>query len=733
MSTTSPGISWPRQSGSERGLAVNLRRFKDSAPLAALLIFAGALYLWGLSRNGYANTYYAAAVQAGTHSWKAFLFGSLDAANYITVDKPPASLWLMEISSRVFGFSSFSMLLPQALEGIAAVALLYAAVKRWFGRRAALLSGLILAITPVAALMFRFNNPDALLVLLLVVAGYALTRALEVGSTRWLAIAGSALGFAFMTKELEAFLVLPAFALVYLVGAAGPLRRRTWQLVVAGGALLLSAGWWVGLVELWPASSRPYIGGSTDNSVLELIFGGNGLDRISSAGAGPGGGFSGSSGIFRLFNAELGGQISWLLPAALIALVAGAVWTVRRKRTDHHRTALLLWGGWLVVSGAIYSFMTGVIHPYYTNTLAPPIAVLVGVGATVLWRRRERLAARMVLAAMLAASAAWSYALLDRSSSWHPWLRFAILIGGAVAVVGICAGRRAKNSTRRAVATVGLLAALAGPAAYTFSAMTTAQAGGNPTAGPVVASARGFPGGGGPPPGGGGAAAPGPGGGATAPAPGSGATAPGPTRGATGSGAASGASAAGPAGGGASVSGALRSLLRQSSSRYTWVAATSSAQTAASLELSTGKPVMAIGGFNGRDPSITLARFEQLVAKGKIHYYVSGGGFGGGPGGAGGGGGGLPGAGPPAGGGLPPGALPGGGPPPGSLPGGGPPPGALPGGGSSSGGGVAGRGLPGGGRGSAVESQIQSWVASHYKSTTAGGTTVYDLTQPKAS
>ncbi len=715
MSTTSPGIPWPRESGRERGSVINLRRFKDSAPLATLLIFTGVVYLWELSHNGYANSYYAAAVQAGTHSWKAFLFGSLDASNYITVDKPPASLWLMEISSRVFGFSSFSMLLPQALAGIASVGLLYASVKRWFGRPAALLAGLVLAITPVAALMFRFNNPDALLVLLLVVAGYALTRALEAGSTRWLALAGSVVGFAFLTKELEAFLVLPAFALVYLVAAPVPLRRRVWQLAVAGGALVLSAGWWVALVELWPASSRPYIGGSTDNSILQLIFGPNGLDRISSAGAGPGGGFSGSSGILRLFNSELGGQISWLLPAAVIALLAGAVWTFRRERTDHHRTALLLWGGWLAVAGAVYSFMTGVIHPYYTNTLAPAIAVLVGVGATVAWRRRERLAARMVLSAMLAATAIWSYALLDRSPNWHPWLRFSILVGAALAVVGICAGRRLKDSMRPAVATVGLLAALAGPAAYTLSAVANAETGPNPSAGPAAASAQGLPGGtqagripGSFRPGSGSGAV----GGAGAP---SGGGAP----------AGGGGSAPAGAGGGAdSVSGALRSLLVRGSSRYTWVAATSSAQTAASLELSTGKSVMAIGGFSGRDPSTTLGRFEQLVAQGKIHYYVSGGGAGGAPGGGAfpGGGGGAPGGGAFPGGGAPPSGFPGGGPPPGGLPGGGPPAGGL-----------AGRGAPGGSPASAVESQIQSWVSSHYKSTTVNGTTVYDLTQPKAS
>ncbi len=662
MSTTTPEARLPRP------ISVDVRRYKAAAPLAALLGLTAALYLWALTRNGYANPYYAAAVQAGTHSWKAFLFGSLDAANYITVDKPPASLWLMELPSRVFGFSSLSMLLPQALEGIAAVALLYATVKRWFGRRAALLSGLVLALTPVAALMFRFNNPDALLVLLLVAGAYALTRALENGSTRWLAFTGGLIGFAFLTKELEAFLVLPAFALAYLVAAPVRLRRRLWQLCVAGGALVLSGGWWVALVELWPAASRPYVGGSTTNNILQLIFGYNGLDRISSGGGGgPGGagGFSGSAGVLRLFNSILGGQISWLLPAAVVALVAGAVWTARRPRTDRTRAALMVWGGWLVVTAAVYSLMTGVIHPYYTNTLAPAIAVLVGVGAALLWRGRERFVARATLAGMLVATAIWSYVLLDRTPSWHPWLRFAILLGGLAAAAAIIAGRRVSGTLRPAVATVGILAALAGPLAYTLSAVASAETGANPTAGPAVASASGFPGA---PRGGGGGRA---------------------------------------VGAAQSVRHSLTALLTDNASRYTWVAATGSAQSASSLELATGKSVMAIGGFSGTDPAITLARFKQLVSEGKIHYYVSGGGFGGGPGGAG------------------PGGPPGGG----SLGRFGPPPagGVFPGGFGARG------GFPGGGSsaGRSVENQIQSWVSSHFKSETVGGQTVYDLSQPK--
>ena len=177
--------------------------------LLVLLLATAALYLWALGSAGWANDYYAAAVQAGTQDWKAWLFGSLDAGNAITVDKPPAALWVMVLSGRIFGFSAFTMLLPQALMGVSAVAVLYATVRRTSGSAAGLIAGAVLALTPVAALMFRFNNPDALLVLLMVVAAYCVVRATETASTRWIALAGCAMGFAFLTKMLQAFLVVP--------------------------------------------------------------------------------------------------------------------------------------------------------------------------------------------------------------------------------------------------------------------------------------------------------------------------------------------------------------------------------------------------------------------------------------------------------------------------------------------------------------------------------------------
>ncbi|WP_329484411.1 glycosyltransferase family 39 protein [Kribbella sp. NBC_01484] len=287
-----------------------------------LLIGTAFLYLWNLTASSEGNSFYAAAELAGTQSWKAWLFGSLDAGNAITVDKPPAALWVATAFARIFGFNSFTVLAPQALMGIAAVGLLYLTVKRLAGPAAGLIAGTTLALTPVAVLMFRFNNPDALLVLLMVAAAYFVVRSLDKASARWLALAGVAIGFAFLTKMMQAFLVLPAFGLVYLIAAPTSLRRRLLHLLGALGAVIVSAGWYVALVELWPASSRPDIGGSTNNSMLELALGYNGLGRLlGGSGNGGGGGngttgFGGSAGITRMFGDAFGTEISWLLPAA---------------------------------------------------------------------------------------------------------------------------------------------------------------------------------------------------------------------------------------------------------------------------------------------------------------------------------------------------------------------------------------------------------------------------------
>jgi 4-amino-4-deoxy-L-arabinose transferase-like glycosyltransferase len=614
--------------------------------LLALLVATGVLYLWGLGASGWANSYYSAAVQAGSQSWKAFFFGSSDAANSITVDKTPASLWAMALSARVFGVNAWSILVPQALMGVASVGLLAAAVRRWSGPAAGLIAGAVMASTPVAALMFRFNNPDALLVLLMVAGAYATVRAVQTGRTRWLVGAGALVGFGFLAKMLQALLVVPAFALAYLLAGPPKLGRRVGQLLLAGVALVVSAGWYVAVVELVPASMRPYVGGSQTNSILELTLGYNGLGRLNgeetgSVGGGRGGGW-GDTGWTRMFDAGQGGQIAWLLPAALILLVAGLVVTARAPRTDRVRAGFVLWGGWLLVTAGVFSFMQGIFHAYYTVALAPAVGALVGIGAVTLWRRRRNPFAALVLAATVAASAWWSCVLLGRSADFVPWLRWAVLAGGLLAAAGLLLAAfrlpaRVAGMAARAVgmaAALALAAVLAGPAAYAADTAATPHAGSIPSAGPMVAGGFAGPGRGdgtrGPWDGGlaPGGTPPGSPGGTVRLSPVPGGAVPGGAvpdgGGMHGGDAGTGGLLDGPA-----VSAQMRALLADGADSYTWVAATVGAQNAAGYQLATGEPVMAIGGFNGSDPSPTLAQFQRYVAEGRIHYFIGGAGSGG--------------------------------------------------------------------------------------------------------
>jgi len=586
--------------------------------LVGLLVATGLLYLWGLGASGWANAFYSAAAQAGSQSWKAFFYGSSDAASSITVDKTPAALWVTALSVRLFGLNSWSILVPQALEGVAAVGLLYATVRRWFSPTAGLLAGAVMAVTPVATLMFRFNNPDALLVLLLVAAAYATTRALERGSIRWLALAGALVGFGFLTKMLQALLVLPALALAYLVAAPGSVLRRLGQLLAAGAAMVVAGGWWVAVVELMPASARPYIGGSQTNSVLELALGYNGLgrltgDEVGSVGGGPGRGW-GITGLGRLFDAENGGQIAWLLPAALILLLFGLAVRWRAPRTDLGRAAYLIWGGWLVATGVVFSLMAGIFHAYYSVALAPAVGALVGMGGVDLWRRRAQPAARLVMAGTVAVTAWCAWVLLGRSPDWQPWLRPTVLVVGLAAAAVLAVRSSAVARLTAPAAVVGVAVAMAGPLGYSLNTAATPHTGAIPTAGPAVTGggfggpggfagprAGGFPGGGG----GRGFAFGGPGGGPT---------------GQTG--------ARGGMGGllNANTPGsALLALLEQDADSYTWVAATVGSNNASGYQLASGRSVMPIGGFNGSDPSPTLAQFQEYVQEGRIHYFIGGG------------------------------------------------------------------------------------------------------------
>ncbi len=467
-----------------------------------LLAATAALYLWNLSASGWANEFYAASAQAGSQSWKAWLFASLDAGNAITVDKPPAAMWVMGLSMRLFGVNSWALLVPQALMGVASVALLAAAVRRWFGPVAGLLAGAALALTPVAVLMFRFDNPDALLTLLLVAGAYTTVRAVESASWKWLALTGMLLGFGFLTKMMQAFLVLPGFALVYLIAAPTGLLKRLRDLLIGGLALVVSGGWFVLLVSLWPASSRPYIAGSTDNSLWQLAIGYNGFSRIfggggirGGGGGGGGGSFGGTSGLGRMFGDSFGLEVSWLLPAALVALVAILIGTLRAPRTDRTRAAAVLWGGWTLVTGLTFSYMSGIVHPYYAVALAPGIAALVAIGARVLWGRRDELAARAGLAAMVLVTGWWDFELLGRVS-WAPGLRWFVLVAGVAAGAALLAP---PAWLRRAGVVVVAAAAVAvtgtATSAWAVGTASTPHNGSIPTSGPAGVSTGGFGGG----------------------------------------------------------------------------------------------------------------------------------------------------------------------------------------------------------------------------------------------
>ncbi|GAA3142183.1 glycosyltransferase family 39 protein [Nonomuraea roseoviolacea] len=639
--------------------------------LWAVLAAAFVLYAWALS--GYANEYYAAAVLSGTKSWKAFFFGAVDAGSYITVDKPPFALWVMGLSARVFGFGTWSMLLPQAVAGVAAVALVHGGVLRAYGgvrqgHVAALLAAVVMTLTPITVAINRDNNPDTVLVLLLVLAAWFCLESLRTGRLRPLLLCALFVGLAFNTKMLQAYLVVPAFALAYLVCARGTVARRIGHLLAAGAVLAVSSAWWMVIVDLWPAGSRPYIGGSTDNSVRDLVIGYNGLGRIfgqggpgGSAGFGGGASFGGESGAGRLFNDIMAGQISWLLPFCALALAFAALtrWTARRAaaegaagdpdgapatspsdgvpgggdRDGASGAAWLVWGGWLAVHYVVFSFSSGTFHPYYTTAMAPAVAAITGMGGVLMWRafRRSRTWA-WVLPLAVAVTGGWSFAVLRRTPDFVPWLAWAVLAATVLAVAGLATAGlvlagRGRLAARVAVGALAatLVAGLAGPAAYAVSPLGSRVNGTNPTAGPS-AGRTGFGPMGGMPPGG---MPPGQYGAFRGRFPEG--TRP-PQDGQNGqepqADGRSGRMTGGPGGG---VGDSMVEYLLAHQGPAEWLVAVDSAQQASSIILSTGKPVIAMGGFTGSDPAMTVDRLKELVSSGRLRY-VLGGGDRGGPG-----------------------------------------------------------------------------------------------------
>ena len=634
-----------------------------------LAAVAALLNLWGLSRNGWANEYYAAAVRSMSTSWHDFLFASLDRSGVMTVDKPPLALWVQALSVRVFGYHPLSMLVPEALMGVASVLLLYDLVRRVFGRTAGFIAGLTLALTPITVAISRHNNPDALLVLCCVAALWFAVRGLQDGRLRWLLGAGVCVGLGFETKMGVALTVVPGIALAWLwTSPAGRGRLHALrQLLGAGAVMTLVAGAWPALVELTPAADRPWISGTADNRILSLIFEYNGLGRVDGQSGGPGGAggnmFGGTTGPLRLLNSALGGQAGWVLGFAIIA-GAGILMSSRLRPRDGRTAWLIAVGGAFLTTAVLFSFAGGIFHPYYVSLLAPFVAALTGAGAGQLIHGRVNV--RVIGPLAILAGVVTELVVSSRYPGQLSWLGAVLITVGVLASLALIllGGRRARLGAVAAAVSALLLA----PSVWAVDTLGHATSGTFPAGGPASAesggaggpgglpgSLRGGGGRGGAPAGaaplfGGSAAAPGGAGtgagtgtgeGSPGAAPGAGrSAAPGlPTGGAgAGTGArelpqaagapgafggfASGAGAAG--GGGAFGSEAgIEQVLSYVRSHGGGTIAVSSQSSAAQAIIRRNADVAGIGGFSGRESDVSVSWLAQEVSAGKIRWVLA--------------------------------------------------------------------------------------------------------------
>lgn len=597
--------------------------------LSAILLLAAFLNFYRLDREGYGNTYYAAAVKSMLESWHNVFFVSFDPGGFVSVDKPPLGFWIQTLSARLFGFSGLSILLPEALAGVLSVALLYVLARRVFGVPSGLLAALILAVTPVAVAVNRNNTIDSLLILILLAAMWAVLNAIDRGSLRWLLLGAVLVGLGFNIKMLQAFLVVPALGLAYLLGSRLSWRTRLGHLVLAGVVLAIVSLSWAVVVDLTPASQRPYVGSSSDNSALNLALGYNGLFRLlpsdwlpsgltgsfggrGGSGEAPQGGGRGMPGFgdsgpsaLRLFDTDLAGQIAWLLPLAALGFAAAWWQTRTRWPLNCRQTSLVLWGTWLATGFCFFSVATSftLMHRYYLAMMAPPIAALVGIGLPALWRDYRRPVDRSsrwqrlrgwLLPIAIAGTAALAAWILRDYPDQNAWLTPAILIAGLGSAVLLTLLRwrppagRVPSRLLPAVATVGLIAILTAPTVW--ASYTTWQ--GNNGALPAGGPDTGF----------------GPFGRPGARASGAAEALQGPRDG------------GGPGMGTADPT--LIAYLEQHQQGEKFLFATTSSMSASPYILATGLPVAALGGFSGGDPILTPDELAAMVERGEVRYFL---------------------------------------------------------------------------------------------------------------
>jgi 4-amino-4-deoxy-L-arabinose transferase-like glycosyltransferase len=558
------------------------------------VLTALVLNTWRLSANGFGNTYYAAAVRSMGRSWHNFFFGAFDPGGFITVDKPPLALWFQTASTKLFGFSNWSLLMPGALAGAAAVALLWVIVSRRYGTVAATVAASALALSPVNVGVARLNLPDPFMVFFLLASAWALLRSFDAERWgRWLVLAGLFFGAAFDAKMLAAAIPAPAFGLAVLLGSPGGWPHRCKRAAVLALAALAFALPWMTIVDLTPASARPYVGGSANNTERNLIIGYNGLGRVDGQGEGRGarrgdrdpdagaagfGGFFGDQpGTFRLFSAADGPQVAWLFPFGVLAALA-ALWHHRKSRAA--LGGIVLWIGWVALHFAVFSYAKGIFHSYYTSALAPGLAALVGIGAAAVLAEARRDRAWLAYAGGGAVVSAWlAVKLSRRAGPLLGWVAPAVVVLTMVTVIGLAAVAAVRRGRRYVAAPLaaGLVVLLLAPAAWAVNETTNRSLDAAPA---QNGFGRGF----------------GPGG----------------------------AEGFNPSTGNA----ALAKFLADHNTGQRWDLAVTSAMGAADLVATDNASVMALGGFSGSDPAATAASVAKMVENGEVRYFMPGNSFG---------------------------------------------------------------------------------------------------------
>ena len=558
-------MSFPRDQESLQWLA-QVRVHQHRLALAATLALSAFMNLFQVTREGYGNTYYAAAVKNMLTSWRNFFFVSFD-AGFVSVDKPPLGFWIQTASAKVFGFHGWSILLPQAIAGVLSVGLVYHLVRRAMGPAAGLIAALMLALTPISVAINRHNNLEGLLVLAILLATWAFVLATETGRLRWLILGAFLIGLGFNIKMLEAILVLPACFLLYLVAAPVAWPRRILHLGLATVVLLAVSLSWATVVDLTPPDQRPYVGSSTNNTMMDLIVGHNGAGRLTGQDNDVG-----DRGPLRLLSEPVVEQIGWLLPLAAVGL-AVAIWQERQPRPLNRRQqALVLWGTWFITQWVFFS-IAGDWDLHYLAMLAPAVAALVGIGVVALWREYRAPGSRgWILPVTLAVTAGLHTQVLTSYADWNSWLRPAIifLCSGAIAalIVGRLAPRLSGTTYAMAAATVGMVSLLLAPSLWVVSTIWYGGETRTPTAGPLPLGDR--------------------------------AAATNFVRDAA----------------------PLLEYLRSHQNAAWYLVASADEEFAQYAILNSNDPVIALGGFTGNDPVLSTTRLEDLVNEGDVHFFL---------------------------------------------------------------------------------------------------------------